>query len=352
MQPQEQPDMPRKKTKPGDRDNALFIGIDLGTSRSAVSASNGKKTWVESYVGWPKDFVAKKLLGDRILFGEEAIHNRLSVNLVRPLELGVIREGTARDEEAVRALIHHLIEQVSPEDGQEIYAAVGVPAEALKLNKLAIRTGVKEYASSTMVISEPFSVAYGINALNNALVIDIGAGTVDFCVMHGSMPGEEDQRTLTTAGDYVDRQLFALLTERHPGAKFTETSVRQIKEKYGFVGEPDAPVRVKVPFEAKFVEVDVTNELRQACERLLPPIIETAIDLIGRYDPEFQEAVRKNLYVAGGGSQIKGIGEAIEEGLRPYGTFRVKTVDDPLFAGADGALALAQDMPDEYWEEM
>jgi len=344
--------MPRKKTKAGDRDNALFIGIDLGTSRSAVSASNGKRSWVESYVAWPKDFVAKKLLGDRVLFGEEAVNNRLSVNLVRPLELGVIREGTQRDEEAVRQLIHHLIEEVGPEDGQEIYAAVGVPAEALKLNKLAIRNGVKEYASSTMVISEPFSVAYGIDALNNALVIDIGAGTVDFCVMHGSMPGEEDQRTLNSAGDYVDRQLIALLKERYPEAKWTETSVRQIKEKYGFVGDPDSPVRVKVPVEAKFVELDVTNELRQACERLLPPIIETTIDLIGRYEAEFQEAVRRNIYVAGGGSQIKGIGEAIEDGLRQYGTFRVSIVEDPLFAGADGALALAKDMPDEYWEEM
>jgi rod shape-determining protein MreB and related proteins len=342
--------MPRKKSKQGD--NVLYIGIDLGTSRSAVSASNGERKWVHSYVAWPKDFVARKHLGDRVLFGEEAITNHLSVNLVRPLEYGVIREGTARDEEAVRELIHHLIEQVRPEDGQEIYAAVGVPAEAMKLNKLAIRNAVKEHAAATMVTSEPFSVAYGIDALNHALIIDVGAGTVDFCVMHGSMPGEEDQRTLTTAGDYVDRQLAALLAERYPDAKFSETSVRTIKEQHGFVGKAGSPVRVKAPVDGKFVELDLTDEVRQACERLLPPIIETAIDLISRYDADFQEQVRRNVYLAGGGSQIKGIAEAIEGGLKPYGAFRVTPVEDPLFAGADGALALAQDMPEEYWEEM
>ena len=32
------------------------VGIDLGTSRSAIVASNGQRAWVESYVGWPKDF--------------------------------------------------------------------------------------------------------------------------------------------------------------------------------------------------------------------------------------------------------------------------------------------------------
>ena len=33
----------------------LCVGIDLGTSRSAISASNGERHVVESYVGWPID---------------------------------------------------------------------------------------------------------------------------------------------------------------------------------------------------------------------------------------------------------------------------------------------------------
>lgn len=342
--------MPRKKSKADD--NILYVGIDLGTSRSAVAASNGKKKWVESYVGWPKDFVAQKLLGQRILFGEEALKNRLSVNLVRPLEQGVIRDGTARDMEAVRELLHYLIEQVGPEEGQAVYAAVGVPAEALKVNKLAIRDAVRQYANALMVVSEPFAIAYGQNALNNALVIDVGAGTVDFCVMHGTMPSEEDQRTLTTAGDFIDRQLLDLLRERYPQASFTINQVRHFKEHYGFVGEAKDAVRVKVPVEGKPTEHDITADLRAACERVVPPIVETAGDLIGRYDPEFQELVRRNIYLAGGGSQIKGMASFLEDALRDYGSCKVTVVDDPLYAGAAGALALAQDMPEEYWEDM
>jgi len=340
--------MPPKKKK----SNILHIGIDLGTSRSAVVASNGKRAWEESYVGWPRDFVAKKMLGKSILFGEEALENRLSVNLVRPLEQGVIRDGTIRDEEAVRELVHHLIEMANPGSAQEIYAAVGVPAEALRVNKQAIRDAVKEYADCLMVVSEPFAVAYGQGVLNNALFIDIGAGTVDFCILHGTMPGEDDQRTLTTGGDFIDQQLLARLQEKYPDASFSETMVRGFKENYAFTGQSRARVKVKVPVAGITTTLDITREMQYVCEGIIPAIAEAAMDLISVYEPDFQDVVKDNVYLAGGGSQIAGIDDALREALKEYGDFNVQVVDDPLYAGAEGALALAQDMPDEYWEDM
>jgi rod shape-determining protein MreB and related proteins len=342
--------MPTKKSKVPD--DVLHIGIDLGTSRSAVSASNGKRAWVESYVGWPRDFVSRKLLGKPVLFGEEALKNRMSVTLVRPMESGIIREGTTRDEDATRELIRHLIELTEPLDGQAIFAAVGVPAEALKVNKLAIRDAVKTQADSLMVVSEPFSVAYGLGTLNNALIIDIGAGTIDFCIMHGTMPGEEDQRTLSTAGDFIDRQLYDRLSERYPNAKLSEPLVRRFKEQFGFVGEPADRVKVQLPVGGKFVEHDITDDLRHACSRILPLIVETTIDLISRYEPEFQEQVRRNVYLAGGGSQMKGIAPALQQMLREYGAFKISVVDDPLFSGADGGGGVGAGVPGEERGEM
>lgn len=343
--------MASNKTKT-ESDDILYIGIDLGTSRSAVSASNGKREWVESYVGWPKDFVSRKLLGEKILFGHEVLDNRMSLDVIRPLESGVIRDGTARHEEAIRELIHHLIELVGPTENQKIYAAVGVPAEALKVNKMAIRDATKEYADSLMIVSEPFAVAYGQDTLNHGMVIDIGAGTVDFCIMHGTMPGEDDQRTLTTGGDYIDRLLYERLSEKNPGARLSIPLVRKFKEENAFVGSNSSKVKVTIPVEGRTVEHDITDDLKQSCERIMPSIVETVTDLISRYEPEFQEQVRRNVYLAGGGSQIKGIDKALEEELSEYGKFRISIVKDPLFAGADGALALAKDMPEEYWEDM
>jgi rod shape-determining protein MreB len=337
---------------PSKKDKMLYVGIDLGTSRSVVSASNGNRKWVESYVGWPKDFVAKKMLGRRVLFGSEALEHRLALNLSRPLQNGVIKEGTERDDAAVHELIGHLIELAGVGPDDEVCVAVGVPAEALKVNKIAIRNAVSDHAKKMMVVSEPFSVAYGLGTLDNAMIIDIGAGTVDFCIMHGTVPTEEDQRSLLVAGDYVDEQLLKLLSEKHPEADFSLNMVRKFKEKHGFVGEPKRRVKIEAPVDGKFTEFDITEEMRKACESPMPAIVETVIDLIASFDPEFQESVRNNIIVAGGGSQLSGLDNFLGEATKQFESCRFTCISDPLYAGADGALELATDMPEEFLEKL
>ena len=52
----------------------LYVGMDLGTSRTAVAGSNGIRKSFATAVGYPKDIVSKKLLNGRhALFGDEAI---------------------------------------------------------------------------------------------------------------------------------------------------------------------------------------------------------------------------------------------------------------------------------------
>ena len=41
-----------------------------------------------------------------------------------------------------------------------------------------------------------------------------------------------------------------------------------------------------------------------------------------------------------------------QDALKEYGTCKVTCVSEPLFAGADGALKLSQDMPSKYWETL
>jgi rod shape-determining protein MreB len=332
--------------------NILFVGIDLGTSRSSISASNGTRQWIESYVGWPKDFISLQVVGKPVLFGVEALKHRLSLDLCRPLEHGVIKEGIERNEEAVKEIIKHLIELSKPAPGQKIYAVVGVPADTLKVNKLAIRRAVSEFAHSLMVVSEPFAVAYGLNLLNNSLVIDIGAGTTDLCIMHGAIPSDEDQKTIVNAGDYIDEQLYSYLTEKYPNSKFNKNMVRQFKEKYSFVREIQGDIRVEIPVDGKPVMHDIKNEVKRACESILPALVETTAEMIARFDPEFQIKIKNNIVLAGGGSLIRGLREYLQDALKEYGPCNVTTVQDPLFAGSDGAVKLAQDMPAKYWEPL
>ena len=341
--------------KPKDeqkQDNVLFVGIDLGTSRSAISSSNGGREWIESYVGWPKDFIAEQVVGKPVLLGAEALQHRLSLDLCRPLERGIIKEGIESSERAVKEIIRHLVDLTKPEPGQRLNAVVGVPADSLKVNKLAIRKAVAESVQSLMVVSEPFAIAYGMNLLNNALIIDIGAGTVDFCIMHGTIPSEEDQKTIFTAGDYIDEQLFNSLIEKYPNSKFNKNMVRLFKEKFSFVREISDPIRVELPVNGKPVMHDIKDEIRRGCESILPAMVETTTEMIARFDPEFQTKIKDNIVLAGGGSLIRGIAEYVQDALKEYGPCKVTRVADPLFAGADGALKLAQDMPAKYWETL
>ncbi len=341
-----------KSSGSGQGGGALHVGIDLGTSRSAIAPSKGSRHLVDSYVGWPKDFVSAKVLGKQVLFGAEALEHRLSLDLYRPLEHGVIKETTDREQEAVDALIGHLLEQVNPEGTKSLRAVVGVPAQALTQSKLAIRNAVAGSVDALMIVSEPFAVAYGQGFLDNAMVIDIGAGTVDFCIMHGTVPSDEDQRTSLKAGDHIDQELFDALTERYPEASLNINMVREFKERWSFVGKPGRRVQVEFPVDGRMVAHDITDDLGRACESILPALHEHTAELIAKFDPQFQDAIRQNIILAGGGSQIRGLAEHLEKAMSEYGPARVTTVSDPVYAGADGALALAKDMPAEYWEEV
>jgi len=339
-----------------ESNEALCVGIDLGTSRSSISASTGERHVVDSYVGWPVDMVARKLVKKSVLIGREALDNRPMLDLRRPLERGIMKEGSDKDQEAVQELLRHLISlagiKQKGKNKSRVRAVVGVPAEAFRVSRQNLRNTMDGIADSVMLVSEPFAVAYGLEALLHALVIDIGAGTADFCVMQGRYPTEDDQKTLSSAGDSIDEQLDKLVRERHPDAQFSVHMLREWKEKWSFVGEPKNRVMVTVPIKGKATEIDITQEMRSACESILPPICETMTTLLTKVEPEFQDKVRNNVVLAGGTSLISGLADAVTKALNDLGGGRATVVTDPVFAGSDGSLAIARDASSSDWERL
>src|SRR5882672_6607079 len=306
----------------------LHVGIDLGTSRSSISASNGERFVVDSFVGWPADMVARKVLKRDVLIGHEAVANRTMLDLHRPLERGLLKEGSEKDVEAVRELLKHLLRLVGVSangrtDSSMVRAVVGVPAASLRTNKQYLRNSMKGIVDSLMIVSEPFAVAYGLNALLHTMIIDIGAGTTDFCVMKGRYPTDDDQRSLTVAGDSIDAHLQRLVREKHPEADFTVFMVREWKEKWAFIGDSIEPVVVNVSVGGVPTKIDITSEMKTACEAIVPPIVETVLDLLAGVEPDFQERVRRNVILAGGGSLIRNLGPRIQCALEKIGGGKV-----------------------------
>ncbi len=313
-----------------------------------------------SAVGYPKDVVSRKLLQKDVLFGNEAIDKRLSLQFYKPLEKGVLahsRDGDVPDTDgnirAARDLIREAIRLAKPRQDELIYCVIGAPAQASIRNKEAILEVARETVDSVMLCSEPFSVAYGLDWLEDVLVIDIGAGTTDLCRMHGTMPEEADQITIEMAGDAVDEELARLIKEQYPEAQFTIQMIKQIKERHAYLGEPAGRALVDLPVRGKPTQFDLTEEIRQACSILIAPIVDGLNQLISSFDPEFQHKLRNRVLLAGGGSQIKNLDSAIEEAMkRDLGGGKVLRIDEPVYGGANGALKIAHDMPEEFWEKL
>ncbi|MEM1353491.1 MAG: MamK family actin-like protein [Planctomycetota bacterium] len=336
-------------------ENALYIGIDLGTSRSSVSSASGVRKTLESYVGWPKDAVSsKKFAGREIIYGKEAIDNRLSLDLYRPLAKGVIQGDSDGDRnlEAARELIAKLVEMTEPGRGESLFGVIGVPSEASIQNKQAILDVAKGTLDSVMIVTEPFCVAYGMDRISDVLVVDIGAGTTDLCRMHGTVPAADDQTTLDIAGDDVDAKLLELINASFPNASVNTTMVKKIKEKFGFVHTAKDKIEVDFPVNGKPTKHDITDLVREACTILVDPIVDAIHKLIASFDPEFQQQLRENIILSGGGGLMDGLNKAIEDRLDRVGGGSVTVVEEPLFAGSNGALQLALDMPADYWQQL
>ena len=340
----------------------LYIGMDLGTSRTSIACSNGVRETVASVIGYPKDIVARKLLKKEILVGKDANDNRLSLDFYRPLAAGVIKYSNEGDEaeeaakmnmKAAADLVQHAVRMATPRNDELLYGVIGCPAEASIHNRKAIIAAAKEVLDSVMICSEPFAVAYGLERLTDTLVVDIGAGTTDLCRMHGTMPGPEDQLTNAFGGDHIDHSLMEYVKAKVPDGQVTINMVRGWKERWASVRDTIQPVVVKIPVNGKPTEFDITDEMRRACRTIVPPIVDALAKLISTFDPEFQDRLKDNVLVGGGGSQIAGLGDAIEREMHErLGAGLVTIVEEPIYAGANGALKIAHDMPEEYREQL
>jgi len=330
----------------------LLLGIDFGTSRTVVMATNGYKQITRSIVGYPKDIIGIKFLGKAQVFGDEALKHRSALTLYHPLEDGVIREASEKDFTAALELLKYVVHEAKQGQDVNISGIIGVPSRASIMNKELLLKIAREVMDIALVVSEPFMVAYQLNKLSNTIIVDIGAGTVDICGVKGSIPGPKDQITLLKGGDYIDERLESAIQQKFYDVQITRNLVRTIKEQHAFVGEPEAPLKVTLRSDGRPGEYDITKEMRTVCESIIPDIVENIITIMKGYDPEDQQEALQNIYLAGGGSNIKNLAPTIELRLKDYGDIKVQCVDDPDFTGCAGALKMAQDLPPEHWDKI
>ena len=333
-------------------DNQVIVGIDLGTSQTAVITNRGIRKVFQSVVGYPKDVIGVRLLGAPFIVGEAAYEKRSFLELRYPLQEGVIKEANAKDLTAAREVLKFAVALAGAGPGDEIRAIISVPARASAGDKSVVLQIAEDIVHVAVVVSQPFLVAYHYGKLYNALVIDIGAGTVDICALKGMMPPAEDQVTLKKAGNYIDERLMEGIRDRYPDVQINLNIARGIKEAHAFVGKPAAPVQVELRSNGLPVLCDITEEMRNACESIIPDIIEGAEGLLKRFQPDDLPKVLQNVIVAGCGCRIAGISDLLAAKLRAYGDVKIALARDPEYDAASGALLMGQELPPKFWDQI
>ncbi len=359
---------PAAPRPPAAKASGLIIGLDLGTNKSCILAGAPGSTditvskVVPTVVGYVKDGIVDGIITGnvRILFGEDALRQRLHVELVAPLAQGVIEHP-----EAARDFMQHVRLLADPSGRAEIRAVVGVPANAGEQAREAVRRAAQGIFARILLIPEPFLAALGfrddsrvkqsgyVDPVVNSLFIDIGAGTSDLCLVQGYFPTREDQISIPFAGDAIDGIIHEELNRTYPNNGLSRLSVREIKEAYAYVGPSRKPLDVKVVIGGKGRTLELGDAIGNACNVLIDKVYPALTALIGYASSDSVVALLQNIIVTGGGSQIRGIDTVLQKRLADDGYESPKV----RLAGQDfqryvalGALKAARAARENQWQ--
>lgn len=353
---------------PSVENRVIRVGLDLGAHTSVFLARLGDKEvgsapeLTLSVVGYPKAGILPGVVPEnrRFLIGAEALAHKLYVDLVWPLE----RKAVSVDDRATRDFLHALCECVNPGGKFEMWGVIGCPAHATEENLRSIRHAVSGCFSRVLLLPEPFLAAIGmrdetrqsdptyLDPCRNSIVVDIGHATTDFCLVQGFLPRPHEMFSLPFGGNEIDRAICAQIQRRYPDVSMTPLAAMRIKALHSFVGEATERLCLSFPVEGRAVRVDVTDQVRAACEEMLSHIVDQLAKLAAKADPDAVELLMSNVILTGGGSLMRNLPQMVETRLRQMGfeTARVRRSEDPKRPVSRGALHVAQTVRDDQWQ--
>ncbi len=346
--------------------SAVRVGLDLGTNSSVLTAARDGKPLelrrdiIKSVVGFPKAGIIPGILPSdtQAIFGEEAIDYRMHVDLQ-----WVLHEGCVRDVDVCSLFTKHLRGLIDSGGKIPLWGVVGAPANCTPKQQKDLRATMVGVLDRLLVVPEPFLAAMGLrddpayrdsgnDPTKHSLIVDIGAGTTDLCLVRGYYPNSDDQVSFPNAGNFIDSLVLKGVERRYPDLKLTPVTITQLKEQHSFVDGFVRDAKVKVYVDGRPQTVDLSEIIREACGSLIPSITKGIKGLLKRCDSDSIVNVMENIIVTGGGSQIVGLCESIEKALHEdgYDCARAVRPNDYKRLVARGGLKVAENVRDDQWQ--
>jgi len=299
------------------------VGIDLGTANTIVHVK-GKGIVIREPSVVAQHKKTKKVLA----IGTEAKRmlgkTPATIVAVRPLSDGVISDFDIT-EQMLRYFFRkvHQSRSLLPKIPRP-RVVIGVPSGVTEVERKAvIDASIRAGARQVFLIEEPMAAAIGtglpVEEASGNMIVDIGGGTTEIAVI--SLSGIVVNRSIRTAGNEMDLDIVYFSRTKH-NLLLGERTAEDIKIELGSAIEMDAEFEKKsitmrgrdlLSGLPKAVEI-FPHEIRKAIGGTVNEIVEAIKDTIEETPPELlSDIMKKGIYLAGGGSLIRGIDSLIAD---------------------------------------
>ena len=309
------------------------LGIDLGTANTLVYIK-GKGVSVREPSAVARQRKTKQILAIGASAKKMLGRAPNNIEVVRPLKDGVIA-----DFDAAAAILTHYIKKVHQTGGSipkipRPHVIIGIPSGVTDVERRAVAdAAIEAGARMADLVEEPMAAAIGaglpVDSPEGSFIVDIGGGTSEIAVI--SLGGIVIGRSLRTAGDEMDEAIINYVKLKY-SLLLGQPSAESVKIAIGSAVSPKREESYVVrgrdlenglPRSVKLTD----GEIREALSPIIHEIITGISDTLEETPPELiSDIMEHGIYLAGGGSLIRGIEKAVSDATK----MPVYIADDPL----------------------
>lgn len=326
------------------------IAIDLGTANTLVIHNDKVVVDEPSIVAIDRTSAKVIAVGKRAMQMHGKTHEEIKT--VRPLKDGVIA-----DFKAAEFMIQGMIKMINQKKQwftPSLKMVICIPSGITEVEKRAVKDSAEHAGGKEVyLIHEPMAAAIGIGIdvlepMGN-MIIDIGGGTSEIAVI--ALGGIVCDKSIRVAGDDFTNDIVDYMRRQH-NLLIGERSAERIKIEVGSaLPELDSPPedyavqgRDLMTGTPKEIKVSYT-EIAHALDKSITKIEAAILNALEMTPPELSADIyRTGLYLAGGGSLLRGLDKRISLKTK----LPVHVAEDPLRAVARGtgiALKNAANFP-------